>query len=139
MDSVNIQINVIDLISETHTRLRRRVLLRWEESGNESISQSETHLLAKINMNPLTISEAARQTGVSRQATQKTASKLIDKGYVTFRHQDDNRRDKYMFLTSRGKNYIELSEKMKRKMEEDMMKKIGSDRINELKEILNSL
>ena len=139
MDSIDNQMNVIDLISETHTRLRAQVRERWEKSGNEFISQSESHLLARVAREALSISEAARQTGVSRQAAQKTASKLIDKGYLCFRQLDENRRDKFMYLTSRGREFIDLSEQMKRKMEEELMERIGGDEIRALKSLLVSL
>ncbi len=139
MDGVKLQINIIDLVSETHQRLRQRVGDRWVDSGNEAIAQSESHLMARVALRALSLAEAARQMGISRQAVQKTASKLRDKGYLEFRQRGENRRDKYMFLTSAGHRYIELSENLKLEMEEEIMTRVGSDDIQFLKKILLNL
>ena len=132
-------LNIIDLISDIHTKLRRSAALRWEEEGNEPVSLSESHLLARIALTPLSISEAARITGISRQAVQKTAKALEKRGYLESSYLKDNKRDKYLHLTQRGSDYIKESERMKLQMEKELTDQIGQEDMVKLKKILKEL
>ncbi|WP_294344686.1 MarR family transcriptional regulator [uncultured Clostridium sp.] len=129
------KLNIIDLISENHIKLRRLAEDRWTKTGEEEISHTEGFLLAKINMGKISISEAARQANISRQAMFKCAKKLELRGYLKFNTDDKN--NKYACLTDKGSNYCIKSEHIKRTIEDEISNKIGKENLDILKEILN--
>lgn len=129
------KLNIIDLISENHIKLRRLSEDRWLKTGEEEISHTEGFLLAKISMGKISISEAARQANISRQAMFKCAKKLELRGYLKFNMDQNN--NKYAYLTDKGKDYCMKSKKLKETIENEISKNIGKENLKILKEILN--
>ncbi len=127
-------LSIIDLVSEKHIFLRREVEDRWSESEEESISHTEGLLLAKINMGKISIAEVARQANISRQAMFKCAKKLEARGYLKFVVSQGN---KYTELTDKGKDYCRKSDELKLKIEQEISKILGIDKVEMLKDILN--
>ncbi len=129
-------LNLIDLISECHLHLRQVILERREQSGNRGISHTESHLLARIRQTPLSISQVSRIMHVSRQAMQKTAVHLEERGYLTFDYIPGNKRDKYMFITEKGVIYCTDNGVLVEQMEEEIEMRIGRVDAGALKETL---
>lgn len=123
-------LNIIDLISENHIKLRRIVEDRWLESNEEEISHTEGFLLAKISMGKISIAEVARQANISRQAMFKCAKKLELRGYLKFNN-------KYAELTDKGLEYCKKSIKLKEDIEKEIINNIGKKNLELLKKILN--
>ena len=128
-------LNIIDLISEKHIILRREVEDRWKAIDEEEISHTEALLLAKISMGRIALAEVARQANVSRQAMYKCAKKLEDRGYLKFVADENN--NKYTELTEKGVEYCEKSIDLKEKIEEEISRIIGLDKLKLIKELLN--
>ena len=129
------KLNIIDLISENHIKLRKLAEDRWLETGEEEISHTEGFLLAKISMGKISISEAARQANISRQAMFKCAKKLEQRGYLEFGIDETN--NKYACLTDKGNNYCIKSKNLKETIENEICKNIGKENLEILKKILN--
>lgn len=132
---MNNKLNIIDLISENHIKLRRLAEDRWLKTEEEEISHTEAFLLAKLSMGKISISEAARQAHISRQAMFKCAKKLELRGYIKFNVDEKN--NKYAYLTNKGKDYCVKSEELKQSLENEICKNIGKEKLEILKEILN--
>ncbi len=128
--------NLIDLVSETHQMLRQQAADQWFREGNEPVSQGESHLLSRISDLPRSISEVARLTGVSRQATHRTAMNLQSAGYLELRTHPENRRDKFLHLTPRGRRFVDHSEEMKKRMENRLEHRFGVESIRQMKRML---
>ncbi|WP_288221790.1 MarR family transcriptional regulator [uncultured Clostridium sp.] len=129
------KLNIIDLISENHIKLRRLAEDRWLKTGEEEISHTEGFLLAKISMGKISISESARQANISRQAMFKCAKKLELRGYLKFTLDEKN--NKYAYLTDKGKDYCMKSKQLKESIESEIRINIGEENLKILKEILN--
>lgn len=95
-------LNIIDLISEKHAKLRKMVIEAWVESGEERVSDTESYMLALIEKNELTVAQIGRIIGISRQGAHKCAKGLIERGYIIIENQNVNSRDKILFLTEKG-------------------------------------
>ena len=132
---MNNKLNIIDLISENHIKLRKIAEDRWSETGEEEISHTEGFLLAKISMGKISISEAARQANISRQAMFKCAKKLELRGYLKFDVDETN--NKYAYLTDKGNDYCIKSKNLKENIENEICKNIGKENLEILKKILN--
>lgn len=129
-------LNLVDLISEKHIELRRVTEKRWEQSANYEISHTEAHLLARINQETLSITQAAKLLNISRQAMQKCAQHLESRGFILFEHKAGNSRDKYMQLTSTGSQYCRDSDLLKKKIEEEIAAILGSQNVDKMKKWL---
>lgn len=127
-------LNLIDLISEKHIILRREVEERWKMSNEEEISHTEGFLLAKLDMKRTSLAEIARQANISRQAMYKCAKKLEDRGYLVFAVDVDH--NKYIELTTKGKEYCKKSKQLKEQIEKEIVTLLGEDAAQALKELL---
>ena len=136
MKSTLSELNLIDLISDSHLHLRRIAEERWKKTGGDDISHTEGHLLARIHQNPLSISEASRLLNISRQAMQKCARGLEERDYLAFEYREGNKRDKYMFLTGKGRSYCLESDAMKGEMESEIAADLGCEQVEILKDLL---
>lgn len=138
MDAEPTDQTVIDLISDKHAALRRVAEERWERGAGYAMSHAEAHLLAMVRRGSLSIAQASRLLNVSRQAAQKCASRLEDRGFLTFARAPGNARDKYLLLSPSGLAYCDDSERLKRLIEREIEDAIGSERLSALKDLLRT-
>ena len=73
-------LNIIDLISEKHAKLRKIVSKTWIDMGKEGFTDTESYILSLIEKNELTVAQISRIIGISRQGTHKCVKGLIEKG-----------------------------------------------------------
>lgn len=130
-------LNIIDLISEKHAKLRKMVIEAWVESGEERVSDTESYMLALIEKNELTVAQIGRIIGISRQGVHKCAKGLIERGYIIIENQNVNSRDKILFLTEKGLRFCRETLILKEKFETDIINAIGEDKFQILKQCLS--
>ena len=130
-------LNIIDLISEKHAKLRKMVIEAWVESGEERVSDTELYMLALIEKNELTVAQIGRIIGISRQGAHKYAKGLIERGYIIIENQNVNSRDKILFLTEKGLRFCRETLILKEKFETDIINAIGEDKFQILKQCLS--
>ncbi|MHC1749653.1 MAG: hypothetical protein AB9856_15385 [Cellulosilyticaceae bacterium] len=129
-------LNLIDLVSQKHKKLRKEVIRLWLEKNEEEISDTESHMLGMLEIENITIAESARKMNVSRQAAHKCAKKLIEKDYIMIKAIDGNKRDKLMGLTKKGEAYCYEMLKIKKQIEEEIASNIGHQNVALLKDCL---
>ncbi|WP_160680654.1 MarR family transcriptional regulator [Clostridium sp. C8-1-8] len=132
------ELNLIDLVSEKHKKLRSEIMKRWLDKDGEEITDTEAHFLAMLNKSSMTIAQTARKIKVSRQAAHKCAMKLIDEGYIKVIPIEGNKKEKLVLLTEKGKSYCDEMLKIKEQVEDEISARIGKDRIEALKELLRT-
>lgn len=130
-------LNIIDLISEKHAKLRKMVIEAWVESGEERVSDTESYMLALIEKNELTVAQIGRIIGISRQGAHKCAKGLIERGDIIIENQNVNSRDKILFLTEKGLRFCRETLILKEKFETDIINAIGEDKFQILKQCLS--
>jgi len=130
------KLTVIDLMSEQHTVLRKITEDRWREVSDISFSHTDFFLLSKLEQESISISQAASFIKISRQAMQKSAVSLEERGYIRFEYLPGNLRDKYMTLTEEGKICQSKYNRIKEKLEREMAENIGREAMAYLKSIL---
>lgn len=136
MDNYLETLNLIDLISEKHKKLRKEVMKLWDEKHSEYISDSESHMLGTINIREMTVAEVSRKMNISRQGAHKCAKKLIDNGYIILKSVEGNNRDKLIVLTEKGDEYCTEMLILKKQLEDNIIKKLGIENIEFLKDFL---
>ncbi|MPM10017.1 hypothetical protein SDC9_56341 [bioreactor metagenome] len=130
-------LNIIDLISEKHAKLRRMVIETWVERGEERVSDTESYMIALIEKNELTVAQIGKIIGISRQGAHKCAKGLIERGYIIIENQDVNSRNKILSLTEKGLRFCKETLILKEEFETNIINSIGEDKLKILKECLS--
>jgi len=115
-------LNIIDLLSEKHAKLRKMVIETWIEMGEESVSDTESYMLALVEREKLTVAQLGRIIGISRQGAHKCAKSLIERGYLTMENR--NYRGKELLLTDKGIRFCRKTLILKEKFEEEIKNNI---------------
>ena len=95
-------LNLIDLVSEKHKKLRKFFLDEWSKIHEINFSETDMHLLSILNIRKMTIAESARKMNISRQAVHKFSKLLLENGYIYLENIEGNHKEKLMVLTPKG-------------------------------------
>ena len=127
------ELNLIDLLSEKHFTLRKKVI----DSFEEELNKTETHILAILEAHhTLSISEISRIINLSRQGAHKSVQGLLSRGYVRGVQIEDNLRDKYLTLTEKGLQANAHMLNIKQQLEHEITHKLGVSNVELLKKLL---
>lgn len=130
-------LNIIDLISEKHAKLRKMVIETWVNMGEERVSDTESYMMALIEKNKLTVAQIGRIIGISRQGAHKCAKGLIERGYIIIENQEISSREKVLSLTEKGERFCRETLILKEKFETEIIKSIGEEKFKILKDCLS--
>ncbi|MER6311874.1 MarR family winged helix-turn-helix transcriptional regulator [Streptomyces sp. NPDC001739] len=72
----------------------------------EGLTQARWQVLSVVSDAPVTVPQAARRLGVSRQNVQRVANDLADLGHLTFEPNPDHRGSPLLVLTSDGRRAL---------------------------------
>ena len=139
MDDYLGDLNLVDLVSEKHKKLRKEVMKLWVIQHDEYISDSESHMIHMIgnmNIKEMTVAQIARKMNISRQGAHKCAKKLIDSEYIIMKAIQGNNRDKLLTLSKKGEEYCKEMLILKQQVEEEIINNIGYENVEFLKNIL---
>ncbi len=129
-------LHLIDLISERHVLLRRICEKSWNDSSDIHISNSEWYIMARIYNKKTTLSYVTKHVDISRQATHKFVKNLEAKGLIEITNSTNNNRDKCLQLTPLGEECYEINLSQKAAIEQTLCEKIGTDKVEILKDML---
>lgn len=132
------QVNIIDLLSERESIVRRVADRAWEDADDIKISNSEWYVLAKIYQKQPPISHVTKSVDISRQAIHKLIKNLAAKGLVEIEDMEDNRKEKRIRLTELGEACYEKNEAVKARLEERIAETLGPEQFRVLKAILKA-
>lgn len=91
-------------VQELAGRFRRRA---DDIARQEGQTQARWYALSVFSGDPLTVSQAARRLGASRQAVQRSADALVHRGLATTEPNPDHRTSPYVRLTTEGRAVLE--------------------------------
>jgi DNA-binding MarR family transcriptional regulator len=78
-----------------------------EIARDEGETPTRWYALSVFSGDPLTVSQAARRLGTTRQAVQRTADELIERGLATAQPNPDHRTSPFIRLTPEGRALLE--------------------------------
>lgn len=128
--------DLISLISEKQRAIRRTCQSMWEGTNEIHISDTEWAVLFLSLESMVTISEAAKNLGISRQASHKVARSMEEKGLVTIHESEIYKNRKYIIPSDLGKKYAEEQTRMKNSLVQKIEQTVGAENARNLKEIL---
>lgn len=129
--------DLISLIAEKQRAIRRTCQVKWKEVHGIYIADSEWAILELALKNTITISDAAKSIGITRQASHKLVRSMEDKGLVKIYESEVYKNRKYIIPSDLGKECADMQKKMKDSLVDKMEQTIGVQRTRELKEILS--
>jgi DNA-binding MarR family transcriptional regulator len=88
---------------------------------------------------PLPVAHIARNMGLSRQAVQRVADLLAEKGLVRFAVNPHHQRAKLVVLTAQGRAAVKDAEKRQRPWARDLMAGLSLERIATALEVLTHM
>ncbi|WHX40806.1 MarR family winged helix-turn-helix transcriptional regulator [Mesobacillus sp. AQ2] len=136
VNSELVNLDLVDLVSERHTLLRKISEKAWNNQSDIYISNSEWYIMARIYKKQPTISYINKNVEISRQAIHKFIKNLAEKGLVEVNNLENNKKEKWIRLTTLGEECYEKNEMLKAGLEKKITEKIGSEQVRLLKEIL---
>ncbi|MFB6467854.1 MarR family winged helix-turn-helix transcriptional regulator [Cytobacillus sp. Hz8] len=131
-------LDLIDLLSQRHTQLRKITEKTWNDQSEIYISNSEWYIMARIYQKQPTISHVTKNVEISRQAIHKFIKKLSEKGLVEIKNVENNKKEKCIQLTALGEKCYEKNAALKAQLEQKITENIGFEQVNLLKKILKS-
>ncbi|MFI9646664.1 MarR family winged helix-turn-helix transcriptional regulator [Streptomyces sp. NPDC052040] len=90
-------------VFEAAGALRR---LGEETAGAEGLTQARWQVLSVVSEDPLTVPQAARRLGVSRQNVQRVANDLVAQELAAYAPNPDHRGSPLLTLTPRGRESL---------------------------------
>lgn len=136
-NGMDLDSDLIDLISERHAMLRKMCEKMWNDSNSVPISSSEWQIMARIYKKSPTVAYIAKQAGISRQAAHKFIKKMENKDLIEF-VQSNNNKDKCVQLTEFGTTCFEKNMVNKTWLERRIADKIGPEPYLQLKTLLKA-
>ncbi|WP_144481220.1 MarR family winged helix-turn-helix transcriptional regulator [Cytobacillus oceanisediminis] len=136
VNSELVNLDLVDLLSERHTLLRKISEKAWNNQSDIYISNSEWYIMARIYKKQPTISYINKNVEISRQAIHKFIKNLAEKGLVEVNNLENNKKEKWIRLTTLGEECYEKNEMLKAGLEKKITEKIGAEQVRLLKEIL---
>lgn len=114
----------------------KALLSRLEQRGWPALSATRSRVFLALSRGPVLVSELARELDVSRQAVHKLLDGLQGDGLVD-RHADArDRRAQVVTLTERGHALAADAGRILPELEDELARRIGSDRVEALREAL---
>ena len=95
-------------------------------------------MIAIIHKESTTVAQIAKKIGMSRQGAHKCAKVLMERGYIKIEEHQDNSRDILLCLTDKGRYFMDETLHIKRNLEEEIIKSIGREKFDMMKEIFSS-
>ncbi|MDF2857429.1 MAG: MarR family transcriptional regulator [Neobacillus sp.] len=129
-------LDLIDLLSERHSLVRRIAEKAWNNQSEIYISNSEWYIMARIYKKQPTISYVTKNVEISRQAIHKFIKNLSEKGLVEVKNVENNKKEKCIRLTALGEECYEKNEALKAQLENKIAENIGIEQVTILKDLL---
>jgi DNA-binding MarR family transcriptional regulator len=129
-------LDLIDLLSERHSLVRKISEQTWNAQSEIYISNSEWYIMARIYKKQPTISYVTKNVEISRQAIHKFILKLSEKGLIEIKNVENNKKEKCIQLTPLGEECYEKNAALKAQLENKIAEKIGTEQVTILKDLL---
>ena len=115
------------------------LLLRHGDAANRPFGQTSARwrVLLRVSQGEDSVPEIARNTGYSRQATQRLADALVADGLARYRPSDIDRRRQHVELTDVGRLTLERLETHYEVWSSRLVAEIGLDDLQQLTETLD--
>jgi DNA-binding MarR family transcriptional regulator len=96
-------------------------------------------VLGAVLHDPLPVSAIARDMGITRQAVQRTADALVERGWAAYRDNPAHRRAKLVALTDAGRDAVAAITPQHRRSAHALVDLLGAERLGGIVEAMAAL
>jgi len=96
-------------------------------------------VLGAVLHDPLPVSAIARDMGITRQAVQRTADALVERGWAAYRDNPAHRRAKLVALTDAGRDAVAAITPQHRRSAHALVALLGAERLGGIVEAMGAL
>jgi len=128
------EIDIISLISEKNSQLRKLCENQWNAGQHVKITSTEWYVLSQLYNAEPSVSQVAKSVNITRQATHKCLRSLQEKGLLKIVIRPHNKRNRFIVLTPYGNQCWAEYSTIKKQLEEQIALTIGADNVNLIKE-----
>jgi len=119
--------------------LSRQLQERIKEAGFADQRMAHNAVFAHIPPEGITLAELARRAGMTKQAMAELVTDLEEKGYLTRRPDDSDRRLRIIELSDRGWAAVSAALTAFEEIERDLERTLGTARLKALRRTLEVL
>ncbi|MEV0731062.1 MarR family winged helix-turn-helix transcriptional regulator [Polymorphospora sp. NPDC050346] len=105
----------------------------------EGQTQARWQVLSVTSDRPMTVSQAARRLGVTRQAVQRVANELVEEGLLAPEPNRDHRTSPLLRLTAAGKEKLDRLTERAEVFHEQITSALGPDQAGQAADALHTL
>jgi DNA-binding MarR family transcriptional regulator len=131
------KLNLRHLLMTRSDWFEERVLLEAEKHGYGFVTPSMNRLFAHMRHRPMSISELARQLGISRQAVHQTLGEAMSHGLVELLDSETDKRIKLVRFSDKGLQMSAVAAKSIARIEKQVEARIGKADMEALRRILD--
>ena len=127
------------LLRSAYADFNQRILEKMQEAGYEDLTQFQAELLSYIELDGTRIKSLTQKIGVSKQAVGEAVLQLAAAGYIKKKADPADKRVQVLFFSSLGEQFLFDEHRAKAELEQEYIKRIGSQEFELLKKTLQSL
>ena len=128
--------NIRSLIYHLGMALDERIMIFRKGTPYQSVRPSDVRAFVTAAQSPKTISEIARQLGITRQAVQASIQRLQKLQVLDLQPMPHNKRDKLVVLTTRGRNANNTAAQQVGRFEKEFALVIGEEGMKQFRKNL---
>lgn len=118
---------------------RERLVTRLSALGFADIALPGARLLASLAAGPRSIAGLAEATATTKQYTAREVAKLALARYISVGPSTEDRRERQVYLTARGRELLAASRKLKRTLDARIRRQLGTANTALLRKLLRLL
>ncbi|CTQ56101.1 MarR family protein [Roseibium album] len=128
--------NIRGLVADLNEHLDQRMVQLRKGTDLDAARPADANLFMMISRNPRTISELARDKGVSRQAVHASVSRLVELGAIRLEPVPGNKRDKLPVPTELGQQARARVGGLLRELEAELVGVLGKEDLEIFRSLL---
>ena len=127
------------LLSVAYTKWQDATYQALREAGHGELRQSFSPVFRHIDANGTRVADLAIKGNLTKQSMAYLVRSMEDAGYVDVRADPTDRRAKLVALTDKGRAADAALAQMSRKLEGELVKRIGDADVERLRALLEAL
>ncbi len=128
--------NLGRLIEDLHFYFDSQALRYLHESGFPLIKSADAHVMRTMHLEGSRVTDMARQAGISKQAMSKLVLAFIDKGYLNWADDPNDKRNRIVYVTAAGRELLACGITALQRAEQDISDVIGDTDLEKFRQVL---
>lgn len=130
--------NLFNLLDKKQQDVQQAMEDKWNQIHDIHLSNSEWFMIERINVQKELLADVCRNEEFSRQGSHKLIQKLEERKLVMTKSLEQNKRAKYVQLTSLGLACYKANKELKQILEDQVKQTLGPEQYHHFKKALST-